>query len=90
MFSLGGWFEFIIVAVVALVLIGPKELPVVLRSLGRLVQKWRRLTFDIRQQVSHLINEGEFEEYRQHAEREAQQQQPTPRGKRRSATHSGE
>ena len=38
MFGLG-WAEMMVVAVVALIVIGPKELPVVFRKLGQFVGK---------------------------------------------------
>jgi sec-independent protein translocase protein TatB len=63
MFSLGTWGEVLIIALVALVLLGPKELPVLLRALGRWVQKFRHVSSGIRQEMQRYIHEGEFEEY---------------------------
>ena len=65
MFELGTWGEILIIGVAALILIGPKELPTVLRACGRWTQKLRHLTFGLRQQLNAYIHEGEFEEYRQ-------------------------
>jgi sec-independent protein translocase protein TatB len=39
----GGWTEMLIIGVVALVVIGPKDLPVVMRKLGRVVGTIRRM-----------------------------------------------
>jgi Tat protein translocase TatB subunit len=63
MFDLGSWGEILIIVVAALVLLGPKELPKVLRTFGRILHHVRRMTRDVRQTFSHYIHEGEFEEY---------------------------
>lgn len=63
MFDLGTWGEILIILVAALVLIGPKEMPTVLRALGRMIQKFKNLSAGIRQEIDHYIHEGEFEEY---------------------------
>lgn len=63
MFDLGSWGEILIIVVAALVLLGPKELPKVLRTIGRVLHHLRRMTRDVRQTFSHYIHEGEFEEY---------------------------
>ncbi|RZI46372.1 Sec-independent protein translocase protein TatB [Candidatus Finniella inopinata] len=48
------WTEYLLVVVVALVLLGPKELPVVLRTLGRWVAKARQMTNSLEQQLHSL------------------------------------
>ena len=63
MFDLGTWGEIFIIVVAALVLIGPKELPTVLRALGRLIQKFKNLSAGFRREFDKYIHEGEFEEY---------------------------
>jgi sec-independent protein translocase protein TatB len=65
MFDFGTWGEILIIAFAALILIGPKELPTVLRICGRWTQKLRHLTFGLRHQLKTYIHEGEFDEYRQ-------------------------
>ncbi|HAG91396.1 MAG TPA: hypothetical protein DCL41_05965 [Bdellovibrionales bacterium] len=45
MFNLG-FSELILLAVVALVFIGPKQLPEVARMIGRLINEWKRATSD--------------------------------------------
>ncbi len=67
MLELGSWTEILIISVAALVLLGPKEIPQVLRTLGRLLQKFRRLSSDIRQVFDQYIKEGEFEEFKKTA-----------------------
>ena len=41
-----GWSEFVLIAVVALIAIGPKELPGVLRTVGQGMGKARRMAAD--------------------------------------------
>ena len=43
--------ELAFIAVVALVVIGPKELPVVLRTIGRWIGKFKRMANDILKQL---------------------------------------
>lgn len=63
MLDLGSWGEILIIVVAALILLGPKELPVVLKTIGRVLHHVRRITQEMRQSFSHYIHEGEFEEY---------------------------
>ncbi|NCP62856.1 MAG: hypothetical protein GW748_06735 [Alphaproteobacteria bacterium] len=63
MFDLGTWGEILIILVAALLLIGPKELPDLLRGLGRMIQKFKRLSSGLRREIDQYIHEGEFEEY---------------------------
>ena len=48
------WSEYLLVAVLALVLLGPKELPVVLRTLGNWVAKVRKISETLQEQLHHL------------------------------------
>ena len=43
-----GWGELLVIGIVALVVIGPKELPGVVRTLGQTVAKLRRMAFEMR------------------------------------------
>ena len=63
MFDFGSLGEFFIIVVAALVLIGPKEMPDLLRTLGKWIQKFRHMTSAFRQTLDQYIAEGEFEEY---------------------------
>ena len=48
------WTEYLLIIVVALVFLGPKELPVVLRTLGRWVAKARQMTGNLERQLYSL------------------------------------
>ena len=41
-----GWGELVVIGIVALIAIGPKELPTVLRTLGQYTAKIRRMAAD--------------------------------------------
>jgi sec-independent protein translocase protein TatB len=53
------WSELLIVGVVALIAIGPKELPGVLRSLGHWMGKVRRMASDFQDQFREAMREAE-------------------------------
>ncbi len=53
-----GWSELLLVAIVAIIVIGPKELPGVLRNLGRMMTKLRRTADDFRRQFEESVNEA--------------------------------
>jgi len=57
-----GWDELLLVALVALVVIGPKELPTVLRTLGAWVAKARNLAGEFRNHVDDMIREAGVDE----------------------------
>jgi sec-independent protein translocase protein TatB len=54
--------EFIIVAIVALLVIGPKDLPAALRTLGRFVGKVRGMARHFTSGVESMMREAELEE----------------------------
>lgn len=54
--------ELLLVAVVALLVIGPKDLPLALRSLGKWVGKMRRMSNHFRAGVETMIREAELAE----------------------------
>jgi sec-independent protein translocase protein TatB len=54
--------EFIIVAIVALLVIGPKDLPAALRTLGRFVGKVRGMARHFTSGVETMMREAELEE----------------------------
>ncbi|MFC3051304.1 Sec-independent protein translocase protein TatB [Kordiimonas pumila] len=60
MFDIGA-MEIFIVAALALVVVGPKELPKLLRSIGGIVKKARELTHEFRRSLDDLANEAERE-----------------------------
>jgi sec-independent protein translocase protein TatB len=54
-----GWSELLVIGVVALIAIGPKELPGVLRALGHWMGKVRRMASDFQDQFREAMREAE-------------------------------
>lgn len=59
------WSELLILGVVALIFVGPKELPVLFRTLGRYAGMVRRQAAEFREQFDAAMREAEFEQMRQ-------------------------
>jgi sec-independent protein translocase protein TatB len=55
------WSELLVIAVVAIVVIGPKDLPRVLRSLGRWMGQVKRLARDFQNQFNEALREAELD-----------------------------
>ncbi len=55
-----GWSEFVLIAVVALIVIGPKELPGVLRMVGQWMGKARRMAAEFQGQFQEAMREAEM------------------------------
>ncbi len=61
MFDVGA-SELLLIAIVAIVVIGPKDLPLALRTAGRWIGKVRRVSGHFRSGVETMIREAELEE----------------------------
>jgi sec-independent protein translocase protein TatB len=55
-----GWSELVVIAVVALIAIGPKELPGVLRLVGQWMGKARRMAAEFQGQFKEAMREAEM------------------------------
>jgi sec-independent protein translocase protein TatB len=55
-----GWSEFAVIAVVALIAIGPKELPGVLRMVGQWIGKARKMAAEFQGQFQEAMREAEM------------------------------
>src|ERR1700761_4572100 len=55
-----GWSEYAVIAVVALIAIGPKELPGVLRMVGQWVGKARKMAAEFQGQFREAMREAEM------------------------------
>ena len=64
MFDIGA-DELLLTAVVAIVVIGPKDLPRALRTAGRWIGKMRRMSNAFRAGIDNVIREAEMEEMEQ-------------------------
>jgi len=54
------WTEFLLIGVVALIVIGPKELPTVMRTLGQYTRKIRSMASDFQNQFHEAMREAEM------------------------------
>ena len=54
-----GWFELLIIVVVAILVIGPKDLPVVLKKIGNWIGTTKRYFSDIQQKVANIDDDIE-------------------------------
>jgi sec-independent protein translocase protein TatB len=54
-----GWSELVVIGIVALIAIGPKELPGVLRAVGQWVGKIKRMASDFQGQFQEAMREAE-------------------------------
>ncbi len=59
-----GFAEMVLLVVVALVVIGPKDLPLMMRKFGRFTGKMRALAFEFKQGIDELGRQAELEELR--------------------------
>ncbi|MGI9382734.1 MAG: Sec-independent protein translocase protein TatB [Methyloligellaceae bacterium] len=59
-----GWTELLVIAVVAIIVVGPKDLPRMLRSLGRTAGQLKRTANEFREQFDDALRESELDELR--------------------------
>ena len=63
-----GWGELVVIGIVALIAIGPKELPTVLRTLGQYMGKVRRMAAEFQGQFQDALREAEMADLKKHAD----------------------
>jgi len=63
-----GWGELVVIGIVALIAIGPKELPTVLRSLGQWMGKIRRMANEFQGQFQEAMREAEMADLKKQAD----------------------
>ena len=52
-----GWFELLIVVLVAILVIGPKDFPIVLRKVGNFIGSTKKYFSDIQNKVNQSIDD---------------------------------
>lgn len=60
-----GWSELVVIGVVALVVIGPKELPSTLRTIGKMTARARKVAGEFRAQFDEAMREADLDDVRQ-------------------------
>ncbi len=63
-----GWSELLVIAVVAIVVIGPKDLPRVMRMVGQWTGKMKRMGREFQSQFNEALREAELEDVRKGVE----------------------
>ena len=66
------WSEFLLIGVVALIVIGPKELPTVLRTLGQWTRKVRGMAAEFQNQFQEAMREAEMADLKKQVDDMAQ------------------
>jgi sec-independent protein translocase protein TatB len=63
-----GGFEYLIIALVALLVVGPERLPLMLRKLGQWVARARRMANEFRSSFDEMARQSELDELRKEVE----------------------
>lgn len=64
MFDLA-WSEICVIGLVAVLVLGPKELPQAMRTMAKMMRKVRGLTSELQGHMNEIVREAELEEVRQ-------------------------
>ncbi len=70
-----GWAELLIIAAVAVFVVGPKDIPSIMLGLGRLVKRVQYIRFAISKQVDDIVNAADVDELRKGVNFEAPRQE---------------
>ncbi|MBV8683417.1 MAG: twin-arginine translocase subunit TatB [Caulobacteraceae bacterium] len=68
MFPEGRIFDFAIIGVLALIVVGPKDLPVLMRKVGRFVAHMRAMAAEFRASFDEMARQSELDELRREVE----------------------
>jgi sec-independent protein translocase protein TatB len=63
-----GATEYLVIAIVALIVVGPKDLPVLLRKLGQFLAKLRGMASEFRASFDEMARQSELDELRKEVE----------------------
>lgn len=59
-----GWPELIVIAAIALLVIGPRDIPKIMYGLGRLFRRLQYVRYAISQQFEDVLKDGDIDELR--------------------------
>ena len=51
-----GWFELLLIVIIAILVIGPKDFPIVLRKIGSWIGTIKRYFSDVQKNMSEITN----------------------------------
>jgi sec-independent protein translocase protein TatB len=57
-----GWSELLVIAAVALIVVGPKDLPIMLRNLGKAMSVVRKMGNEFKREIDQIANVEELKE----------------------------
>lgn len=60
-----GWTELLVIAVVLIVVVGPKDLPPMLRAFGKMTQRAKKVAGEFRAQFDEALREADLDDVRQ-------------------------
>jgi sec-independent protein translocase protein TatB len=76
-----GWSELLVIGVVAIIVVGPKELPRLMRTFGHYLGKVRHMAADFQHQFEEAVRDSEIDEAREAMQDfHAEVSDVTPRG----------
>ncbi len=64
-----GWSEIALIAVLAVIVLGPKELPNAMRTVARWVRKARSLAGDFQRHLDEVVKDAELDDLKKEASR---------------------
>ncbi|WP_082475884.1 Sec-independent protein translocase protein TatB [Rhizobium sp. Leaf341] len=59
-----GWTELVVIAIVLIIVVGPKDLPPMLRTFGKMMSKMRGVAADFRHQFDEALREADLDDVR--------------------------
>jgi sec-independent protein translocase protein TatB len=59
-----GWTELVVIAIVLIIVVGPKDLPPMLRTFGKMMTKMRGMANDFRHQFDEALKEADLDDVR--------------------------
>lgn len=75
MFDLG-WAELLVIAAVAVLLFGPDEIPVIMRTLGRAVRRMQYVRFALSRQFDSFMQDHDLDELRRSLKEDGAAEEP--------------
>lgn len=63
-----GWTELLVIAVILIVVVGPKDLPPMIRAFGKMTSRLRRTAGEFRSQFDEALREAELDDLRKSVE----------------------
>lgn len=71
-----GWSELLVILLIAVMVIGPKDIPKVMYQIGRLARRLQYVKFAMSQQFDDILRAGDIEELRKGVNFEANKNRP--------------